>query len=777
MAPVASLPSSLSGKPRQGWLLSPAHFPLAFSGARQNNAIARRLGTLNMKSRFGFPVTTLLLAFLLLPQSGYATHHELVNGSLVFSLDDATGAYSLDDGALHFGGRLPRGAADVKKSATGLQFQLAEGIEATVAPTPGQANALLFSWRVTDSSFAMPPPAFPDFTVLPRGLHSLSHQQLNFAPPVFDDPQNVSTPWVLFTEAGHTLIISPASNFFLASMLGDAKARVAVGMNAEVGKLPAGFSSSTLVAAAPGIASAYDAWGTALRGLYHRSVALADADPILRDIGVLTDNAGGHYYYNYEYAEGLNYEESLVRFIERSREAGLPFGYLQLDSWWYAKSSWNPHEKVGRIKNPVLPDEDWNRYGGLVEWKAQPGVFPKGMAAFHERVKLPFLAHNRFIDKDSPYRKRYEISGVAAIDRGYWNELANYAADNGIAIYLQDWLDATYKYSPELHAVPGKGEMFMDGMASAMAAHGITMQYCMAYPLHMLQGVKYPNLTTIRAAGDGLTRERWMQLAFNARLIHELGAWPATDVMPSSDTAAMLFATLSGGPVGIGDAFEAIDRANLFKVARADGVIVKPDEPLMPLDASYLSQASKTGEPIIASTFTRHGDHSTAYVLAFAATAGNAATDFSLTPRELGFGGAVAVFDPASQAIVVTDARKAVTGRLTGPDAFAYRIVAPLSASGIAVFGDLGKFVSMGRNRMLSYDDIASGARLKLVFAASDPVITVAGYARSGVTAHATGATIVSTERDPQTGLFKVTLQPVDRAASEAVLTLTTRAH
>ncbi|GGA16995.1 hypothetical protein [Dyella nitratireducens] len=650
----------------------------------------------------------------------------------------------------------------------------AEGIEASVAPASGKAGALLFSWKVVGKRAVTQLPAFPDFNTVPTGLHSLSHRQLNFAPPVFDSPQDVSTPWVLFDDSGHALIISPASDFFLASMLGDAKTRIAVGLNSEVGELPVGFTATTLVAAAPDIATAYDVWGTALRGLYHRHPAAPDADATLRYIGELTDNAGGHYYYNYEYAQGLNYEESLVRFIQRSREAGIPFGYLQLDSWWYAKSAWNPHQKVGRIKNPALPDEDWNRYGGLIEWKAQPGVFPKGMAEFHQRVNLPFLAHNRFIDKDSPYRKRFAISGLAAIDRGYWDELADYAANNGIAIYLQDWLDAIYKFSPELQSVPGKGELFTDGMASAMAARGITMQYCMAYPLFMLQGVKYPNLTTIRAAGDGLTRDHWTQLAFNARLIHEVGAWPATDVMPSHDTAAMLFATLSGGPVGVGDAFEDLDRANIFKVVRADGEIVKPDEPLMPLDVSYMTQARQTGAPIIGATFTRHGSHATAYVLAFADDPSKGPEDFSLTPATLGFSGAVAVFDPIAQTLATPSSTDTITGKLEGADAFAYRVIAPVSASGIAVLGDMGKFVSMGRKRVTSYDELAQGVQLKLAFAANDPAITVAGYSRSNVVPHAEGATILSTVRDSQTGWFKVQLQATTHTASEVTLVLNT---
>ena len=727
-----------------------------------------------MKPRFRFSVVPLVLACVLLPRIGLSRPYDVRSGELVFSMDDATGAYSLDVRGLHFAGHLPGGATHVSSSAKGLGFMLADGIEASVAPAPDSAGALLFTWKVVGKGAAAPLPAFPDFNAVPAGLHSLSHRQLGFAPPVFDSPQDVSTPWVLFDGGDHAVIISPASDFFVASMLGDAKTRVAVGLNSEVEQLPVGFTATALVAAAPDIATAYDVWGAALRGLYHRRPAAPDADATLRYIGELTDNAGGHYYYNYEYGEGLNYEESLVRFIQRSREAGIPFGYLQLDSWWYAKSAWNPHEKVGRIKNPALPDEDWNRYGGLLEWKAQPGVFPKGMAAFHQRVKLPFLAHNRFIDKDSPYRQRYAISGLAAVDRGYWNELADYAANNGIAIYLQDWLDAIYKFSPELHSVPGKGEWFADGMASAMAARGITMQYCMAYPLYMLQGVKYPNLTTIRAAGDGLTRNHWTQLAFNARLIHEVGAWPATDVMPSQDTAAMLFATLSGGPVGVGDAFENLDRANIFKVVRADGEIVKPDEPLMPLGVSYMTQATQTGAPIIGATFTRHGNHATAYVLAFADDPPKGSSDFSLMPAALGFRGTVAVFDPMAQTLTTVGSKDTITGKLQGTDAFAYRVIAPVAASGIAVLGDVGKFVSMGRKRVTSYDEVANGARMKLAFAPNDPAITVAGYSRSDITPHAEGATILSTVRDPQTGMFKVELRAAAHTASEVTLVLHT---
>ncbi|MBV8605484.1 MAG: hypothetical protein JO224_12420 [Pelomonas sp.] len=723
-----------------------------------------------MKPWFGL---SLVCLSIFAAPAAHATRYEVDADGLVFSIDDTTGAYAVDAGELHFGGRVLRRTTTVTAVDGALHFLLGQGLEASVAPAPGGARALLFSWRVVDAD-ASGRTTFPDFTDIPAGLHSMSHQQLNFAPPIFDAAQDVATPWLLFNEAGPALIVSPASDFFLASMHGDARTRVAVGLNPEVHTLAPGFTASSLVAAGPGVGSAYAAWGQALRALYGRKPAAPDADATLRSLGELTDNAGGHYYYHYD--DGLNYEDSLVRFVERSRKAGIPFGYLQLDSWWYSKSAWNPHEQIGRIKNPALPDQDWNRYGGLLVWRAHPGVFPKGMAAFHERVQLPFLAHNRFIDKDSPYRERYRISGVAAVDPGYWEELATYAASNGIAVYLQDWLDATYKYSPELHSAPGLGDAFLGGMAKAMQAHGLTMQYCMAYPLHMLQGVEYPNLTTIRAAVDGLTRDRWTQLAFNARFIHELGAWPATDVFPSGDAAAMRFAVLSGGPVGVGDGFEGLDKANIFKAVRADGVIVKPDAPLSPLDRSYLSQATRSGAPIVAAAFTRHEAGATAYLLAFADAPGKGATGFAIAPAELGFGdGRVAVLDPETGALALADAQTAIQGGVAGPTASAYRIVAPVSAAGIAVFGDLGKFAAMGRTRVAAYQIVDGAARLTLAFTAKETELAVSGYAASGVSAKAEGAEVTAVDRDAATGLFTVHLRRPGGAGGTVALVLASR--
>jgi hypothetical protein len=99
---------------------------------------------------------------------------------------------------------------------------------------------------------------------------------------------------------------------------------------------------------------------------------------------------------------------------------------LQLDSWWYSKTLTKPNGNTGKPENPNLPPGDWNRYGGLLQYEAHPAVFPKGIAAFQKKVDLPLIAHNRWIDPESAYRKRYNISGFAAIDPQWWKEIIGY---------------------------------------------------------------------------------------------------------------------------------------------------------------------------------------------------------------------------------------------------------------------------------------------------------------------------------------------------------------
>ncbi len=230
------------------------------------------------------------------------------------------------------------------------------------------------------------------------------------------------------------------------------------------------------------------------------------------------------------------------------------------------------------------------------------------------------------------------------MDPGFWDEIAGYLQSSGSVGYEQDWLSEITRHSPGLTARVGMDDQFLGSMADAFARRGMSLQYCMAYPMHFLQGSKYANLTTIRTSMDGFKPEHYRAFLYASRLAAALGIWPWTDVFRSADTDSLLLATLSAGPVGTGDFLGQEDKAGILLAARPDGVLVKPDASLLPTDQSYLAEAQGRERPLVASTFTRHQGLETVYAVAIRKP-GDPAAGLAVEPGELGLAGPAYVFD------------------------------------------------------------------------------------------------------------------------------------
>jgi len=291
---------------------------------------------------------------------------------------------------------------------------------------------------------------------------------------------------------------------------------------------------------------------------------------------------------------------------------------MQLDSWWYLKTSTGPDgHRDADVKNDALPVSQWNCYGGLTEYVAHKDVFPDGLEAFQKQLGLPLITHNRWVDLNSPYRQRYYVSGIAAIDPKWWEHIAGFLQASGVVGYEQDWLSSIYQESPQLQSMTTVADAFTDNMSRAIAQRGISIQYSMTLPRYYLQGSRYGNLTSVRVSNDRFSPSRWENFLYTSRLASALGEWPWADACRSAETANLLLATLSGGPVGVGDSISEIDPANIQKSIRPDGVIVKPDTSIVPIDSTYIADASGWHRPMLAAAFTEHGPVRTAYVFAF----------------------------------------------------------------------------------------------------------------------------------------------------------------
>ncbi len=546
--------------------------------------------------------------------------------------------------------------------------------------------------------------AFPDFSVQPNNLYHLGFQPKPFGTYRFGylGPQG---PWVFFDGNAHALVISPADHFFVSDMQADTSG-FASGITQKVAKLPAGFTHATLFVVAMGVNEGFATWGQAMQRLANRTPPTDNADVLLRKLSYWTDR-GAAYFYRFE--PQMGYAGTLAAVEKKFVQFDLPLGSMQIDSWFYPK---------GR-------NADWHRTkwvngaGGIYLYEADKDLFPKGLRAFSHEVGLPLITHSRWIDQSSPYRTQYKMSGNVIIDPRYWRKTAAWLHAAGVVTYEQDWLRSYAQAEVNLT----DPEAFHDMMAHAMQREGLTMQYCMPAPADYMQGAHYNNLTTIRTSRDRFGRARWDEFLYDSRMARALGIWPWVDVFRSGEQANLVLATLSAGPVGVGDSLSELDTQDLLHAVRSDGVIVKPDVTIRPLDRMYVADASGAQQPMIASSWTTFGKTRITYVFTYARKGADPtafqAADFGLT-------GPVYIYNWRTGGGVKLDAQDVYNLPLQG--GWGYAIVTPVGPSGMALVGDTEQIATAGRRRIGRFSDDGR-LHISIRFAAGEKAQTISVYA------------------------------------------------
>ena len=681
------------------------------------------------------------------------------------TFDPRTGVYEVSDPGTgwHLSGKIDGPASQVRerdgRDEGGNFHEISFTWGGNRCVIQSYAGKPAFRFRLEYLSASAKPVPFPSFTDFPSGLRTFSYRDSTFAPGTFSLAQT-STPWLLFDDQNRAFIFSPASQFMVAKMVGDGKASLGASLNDRLAGVPKGLQQDSVLVLGQGINDTWDAWGGFMRSLYKRPAATPDSDVIVKNFGYWTDN-GADYYYNYDPARG--YADTLVALTDRYRTNKIPMRYLQLDSWWYRKLyDGISGEKSPELKNPKFPAQDWNRYGGVLEYRASPDLFPKGLKDFSERIGLPFVVHGRWIDQQSPWRSRYKVSGVAPVDPKYWSDTANYLAASGVTCYEQDWLDHIYDHSPEMPTTVGVADAFIDGMANAMRGKHITMQYCMPTPRFILQGVKYPNLTTVRTASDRFEPRKWAQFLLGSPFVQSIGAYPWCDVFRSKETGNLTLAVLSAGPVGTGDAMGMEQKENILRAALPNGEIVKPDHALVPTDSTYHNETEKNGKPFLASTFTDHGGYRTDYYFAFPREQDSTTFALSTGHRRCFFD-----FETGTGVVVSGGDTLLFT---TGKTGYSYVMSTPATKTGIYFLGDLGKIVPTGKQRISSIRDTAEGLRVAVRYAKGEGPVMLDGYYEKALNVKVLKGVVRLMRNDQDTKRFSLEVTPALDGKAEIVI-------
>jgi hypothetical protein len=654
------------------------------------------------------------------------------NASINIKIDQQSGTYSIHSSLLNwtFEGSVGRSVNNLKYTTGNDSIGKYKAVSFTWNDTINYLGRIKCyeEWPVVLLSYTLPdgaeqsPANFPHFTSVPSSLYHYSFYNDNFAPPQFK-LNETSTPWLLFDSNKNACIISPASDFIVSMLSGNGETNISSGLNPQVKQLPPNFTHSTILVLDNGIQNAWNDWGKALRTIYNRKQTANDADTILNYFGYWTDN-GADYYYNYDTTKG--YANTLLDLSKQYKEEGIPLGYIQLDSWWYDKSITDADGKPDADhKNSKLPYGAWNRYGGLIKYEADSFLFPEGLSVFQKDLGLPLVTHNRWIDPKSPYQTEYKILGYAAVDPKYWTDRMNYLRSSGVVCYEQDWLNYIYNKTPKMSSDINIGNEFTDEMANAAKVSGEDLQYCMAMPRDFMQGVKYNNLTTIRTSEDRLEPDKWMSFIFTSQLAYEMGALPWCDVFMSGEKGNMIIAVLSAGPVGTGDSIGKEDKANIMMACRNDGVLVKPDAPLLPVDNDYVQIARGKNKPILAYTFTKHNDLSTVYLFAFS----NTKYGLSFSPSDFGMKDEVVIYNPLTAKLYEKKVNEIFSDVLP-EEKYAYYIIAPVTDCGIAFLGDEGKIAATGKKRIADIIATKKNMQVRVLFAHGENQIILHGFCK-----------------------------------------------
>jgi hypothetical protein len=261
-------------------------------------------------------------------------------------------------------------------------------------------------------------------------------------------------------------------------------------------------------------------------------------------------------------------------------------------------------------------------------------------------------------------------------------------------------------------------------MSEAMLSKGIAIQYCMPLPSDYMASTQYSNVQTIRTSDDRFNREKWDSFLYDSRLASAVGLWPWTDVFFSNELPNLILSTLSAGPVGVGDALGETNAHNLATAVRADGMIVKADSPLLPIDSMYASDALNERAPMVAMSQSALGNQRTRYVFAYARSESQEGVTVPLNDLEMS--GPVFAYDWMTHSgVLIPDAGSI---RMKFADGWDYQILSPVNRQGLALLGDTEKIVPFAKQRIAALEDQRT-LTMSIKFAHGEDVLTACGRA------------------------------------------------
>lgn len=604
----------------------------------------------------------------------------------------------------------------------------------------------------------------------PLGLRSLAYQHCEFALPstagadldgFFLLPTRPPTGWPLLVAdpTGTTLLLAPLDQFH-EQTIGLNSGTIRCGWHGDLDRVPSGFRTELAVIAGESARDCLDTWagllleraGTVRPGRW--------ADALARRPSYWTDN-GAAYWYRTE--PGHDVAGSVVAAVEDLRGAGVPIGSVQLDSWFYPHVETRPFDTDEWVVPPTA----------MLAWEPRSDVLPNGIGALRRRLgDPPLVAHIRHLSADAPNAREVPVH----VDGAYAAPASSEAYERwldqclawGVETFEHDWLVEVFFGVDGLRREPGRARAWQEGIDRAARERGLTLQWCMATPADFAQTTSLTQVTSVRTCGDhgyiATAGQLWAWFCITNALARALRLMPFKDVFRADPDVAgangepeALLSALSTGPVGLGDRVGRFDATLALRTCRADGILIKPDVPIAATSASMLANPAFNPELLVAECHSDHPAGRWSYALAMHCIPEDRTVSGDIDLAQLGESrpdGDVIAWDWRNRTAERLGAGGCRTVELERED-WAYLVLAPVLDRGLAVIGDVEKFVTAGdaRLRIRRTDD---GVSLVVLGAGED--VTVTGWSKDPP--HADRHLV---HHDTDTGIWTVTVSVPER--------------
>eukprot|EP01130_Rhizamoeba_saxonica_P004949 TRINITY_DN1998_c0_g1_i1.p1 TRINITY_DN1998_c0_g1~~TRINITY_DN1998_c0_g1_i1.p1 ORF type:complete len:615 (+),score=103.10 TRINITY_DN1998_c0_g1_i1:302-2146(+) len=496
------------------------------------------------------------------------------------------------------------------------------------------------------------------------------------------------------------------------------------GVMGSIKTIPQGFTFSTILYAGeyPGVNNAMMGWGSSLLKMYGKKRVPTDDQNMLKYLGYSTT---AYYFYNPAYGNNStgNYEKTLLDVHEYASLYKVPYGYYLIDSWWYG---------------------EYTIYHGIWMWEDSHILlkdrFPNGLTSLNNKLGgVPYVAHMGMWVPSSPYVSnssyKFIVDGKGAVpqDQSFWEYIFRKARSWGLQVVKQDHISTSYNTIKDLYLYTNAQEDWLMNQGHAAYNHDIKIMYCMDRPAVILNSVRLPSVTSSRAGNDYTpdgAAFSW-DIGTTSMNLYSLGLWPFKDSFYSSSSESVsnpnskfyqfrepypgthaLCATLSAGGVAPGDGEKLFNKELIMRSCRTDGLLLKPDRPAIPIEQTWLEKAFNMDGPY-GTVHVTYTSYNTEYRWDYIVGIG-LKQNYTFEVKDLMDEGMIGVTRPSMVVfeynrndhvqitpVEFSNDKPFHIGKAEGYD-YRYYIVSPVLPNNWVVLGEVDKWVTVSKQRIVS---------------------------------------------------------------------------